>query len=107
MVRAFGAGEGRGLTAQGVLTRGGKVPSDGSPTMVDLLNEAPSSKFHRRTVVISGVGFFTDAYDLFVIGTAAALVTTAMAPQHAPDQLGYWSGRSWRFCGRVRIRAGR
>jgi MFS family permease len=44
--------------------------------MVDLLNEAPSSKFHRRTVVISGVGFFTDAYDLFVIGTAAALVTT-------------------------------
>jgi PHS family inorganic phosphate transporter-like MFS transporter len=44
--------------------------------MVDLLNEAPSSKFHRRTVVISGVGFFTDAYDLFVIGTAAALVST-------------------------------
>jgi PHS family inorganic phosphate transporter-like MFS transporter len=47
-----------------------------SPTMVELLNEAPSSKFHRRTVVISGVGFFTDAYDLFVIGTAATLVAT-------------------------------
>jgi MFS family permease len=46
------------------------------PTVTDLLNEAPSSKFHRRTVVISGVGFFTDAYDLFVIGTAAALVAT-------------------------------
>ena len=25
-------------------------------------------------MIISGVGFFTDAYDLFVIGTAAALV---------------------------------
>ncbi|HEY2215636.1 MAG TPA: MFS transporter, partial [Acidimicrobiales bacterium] len=37
-------------------------------------NEAPTSKFHRRTVIISGVGFFTDAYDLFVIATAAALV---------------------------------
>jgi MFS family permease len=46
---------------------------DGS-TVTDLLNEAPQSKFHRRTVIISGVGFFTDAYDLFVIGTAAALV---------------------------------
>jgi PHS family inorganic phosphate transporter-like MFS transporter len=44
------------------------------PSVTDLLNEAPSSKFHRRTVIISGVGFFTDAYDLFVIATAAALV---------------------------------
>jgi MFS family permease len=43
-------------------------------TVTDLLNEAPASKFHHRTVIISGVGFFTDAYDLFVIGTAAALV---------------------------------
>ncbi len=46
------------------------------PTVADLLNDAPTSKFHRRTVIISGVGFFTDAYDLFVIGTAAALVKT-------------------------------
>ncbi|HEY1651801.1 MAG TPA: MFS transporter [Acidimicrobiales bacterium] len=44
--------------------------------MADLLNDAPTSKFHRRTVIISGVGFFTDAYDLFVIGTAATLVKT-------------------------------
>ena len=36
----------------------------------------PTSKFHRRTVIISGVGFFTDAYDLFVIGTVATLVAT-------------------------------
>jgi len=43
-------------------------------TVTDLLNEAPASKFHHRAVIISGVGFFTDAYDLFVIGTAAALV---------------------------------
>jgi len=43
-------------------------------SVTDLLNEAPTSKFHRRTVIISGVGFFTDAYDLFVIATAAALV---------------------------------
>jgi MFS transporter, PHS family, inorganic phosphate transporter len=53
-----------------------ELPGQDRPTVEDLLNEAPTSRFHRRTVVISGVGFFTDAYDLFVIGTAAALVTT-------------------------------
>jgi len=46
------------------------------PTVADLLNEAPTSKFHRRAVLISGMGFFTDAYDLFVIATVAALVKT-------------------------------
>jgi MFS family permease len=45
-------------------------------TVSDLLNEAPRSRFHRRAVLISGMGFFTDAYDLFVIGTVAAIVTT-------------------------------
>ena len=47
----------------------------GSPTVSDLLDEAPRSRFHRRAVLISGAGFFTDAYDLFVISTVAALVT--------------------------------
>ena len=52
----------------------------GSATVTDLLNEAPESKFHRRTVIISGVGFFTDAYDLFVIGTVADAGGDAVAP---------------------------
>jgi MFS transporter, PHS family, inorganic phosphate transporter len=43
-------------------------------TVSDLLNDAPRSHFHRRAVVISGMGFFTDAYDLFVISTVAVLV---------------------------------
>lgn len=51
-----------------------EIPAQETPTVTDLLNEAPHSRFHRRTVVISGVGFFTDAYDLFVIGTVATLV---------------------------------
>lgn len=46
----------------------------GSPSVTDLLNEAPRSKFHRRTVLVSGVGFFTDSYDLFVISTVSTLV---------------------------------
>jgi MFS family permease len=45
-------------------------------SVTELLDEAPRSKFHRRTVVVSGVGFFTDAYDLFVIGTVSTIVAT-------------------------------
>jgi MFS transporter, PHS family, inorganic phosphate transporter len=40
------------------------------------LDEAPVGRFHRRAVVVSGMGFFTDAYDLFVIATVAALAST-------------------------------
>ncbi len=43
-------------------------------TVADILNEAPRSRFHRRAVVVSGMGFFTDAYDLFVISTVSTLV---------------------------------
>ena len=52
------------------------VPVGNSPSVSDLLNEAPRSKFHRRTVLVSGVGFFTDAYDLFVISIVATIVAT-------------------------------
>ena len=45
-----------------------------TPTLTQLLDEAPLSRFHRRAVLISGMGFFTDAYDLFVIGTVAAIL---------------------------------
>jgi PHS family inorganic phosphate transporter-like MFS transporter len=52
-------------------------PGNGSappaPTVSQLLDEAPRSRFHRRAAVISGMGFFTDAYDLFVIATVATL----------------------------------
>jgi PHS family inorganic phosphate transporter-like MFS transporter len=53
---------------------GGPALTVGAPSVSDLLNEAPRSKFHRRTVLVSGVGFFTDSYDLFVIGTVSTIV---------------------------------
>src|ERR1035437_6457166 len=63
------------------MTMSGAVPGDGvatagSPSVSHLLDEAPRSRFHRRTVLVSGVGFFTDAYDLFVIATVSTLVAT-------------------------------
>jgi MFS family permease len=38
------------------------------------LDEAPLSRFHRRAVITSGMGFFTDAYDLFIVGAASTLI---------------------------------
>jgi PHS family inorganic phosphate transporter-like MFS transporter len=46
-----------------------------SGELIAALDEAPLSRFHLRTVLTAGTGFFTDAYDLFVIGTASALIT--------------------------------
>jgi MFS transporter, PHS family, inorganic phosphate transporter len=40
------------------------------------LDEAALSRFHLRAVLVSGMGFFTDAYDLFVIGIASTLIAT-------------------------------
>ena len=47
----------------------------GSRDLIAALDEAPLSRFHLRAVLASGMGFFTDAYDLFVIGIASALIT--------------------------------
>jgi MFS transporter, PHS family, inorganic phosphate transporter len=43
--------------------------------LTNALDEASISRFHLRAVLVSGMGFFTDAYDLFVIGIASALIT--------------------------------
>ena len=47
----------------------------GSSDLIAALDEAPLGRFHLRAVVVSGMGFFTDAYDLFIIGIASALIT--------------------------------
>jgi len=49
-------------------------------SVVDALNDAPLSRYHLRAVVTAGMGFFTDAYDLFVIGVALALIKVEYHP---------------------------
>jgi MFS transporter, PHS family, inorganic phosphate transporter len=51
------------------------VTKAGSPDLIAALDEAPLGRFHLRAVVVSGMGFFTDAYDLFIIGIASALIS--------------------------------
>lgn len=45
-----------------------------SRTVLQQLDESPLSRFHLKTVVTSGMGFFTDAYDLFIIGVVISIL---------------------------------
>jgi len=45
-----------------------------STDLIAALDEVSLSRFHLRAVVVSGMGFFTDAYDLFIIGIASTLI---------------------------------
>ena len=44
-------------------------------TALEALDESGMQKFHLRTMFTAGMGFFTDAYDLFIIGTVTVLLT--------------------------------
>ncbi len=44
--------------------------------ILETLEESKLQSFHWKTMFTSGMGFFTDAYDLFIIG----VVTTILAP---------------------------
>jgi MFS family permease len=44
--------------------------------MLEQLNDALTSRDHWKILFTSGMGFFTDAYDLFVIGVVATIVTS-------------------------------
>jgi PHS family inorganic phosphate transporter-like MFS transporter len=55
--------------------RGYGVAEARARDLIAALDEASLSRFHLRAVLVSGMGFFTDAYDLFVIGIASTLIT--------------------------------
>jgi MFS transporter, PHS family, inorganic phosphate transporter len=63
----------RGFVATALQERQ-EVPASPAPSVTDSLNEAPLSRFHLRAVFTAGMGFFTDAYDLFIIGVAMTLI---------------------------------
>jgi len=57
--------------------KGGETPSEpGSPSgLYEALDEAEVGRRHWFTVITAGMGFFTDAYDLFIIGTVTVILT--------------------------------
>jgi MFS family permease len=51
------------------------MPNSSTPAgIAAALDDAPLSGFHRRAVLTAGMGFFTDAYDLFIVGAASTLI---------------------------------
>ena len=43
--------------------------------LIDVINETGLKGFHYKTWLISGLGFLTDAYDLFIIGVVVGLLS--------------------------------
>jgi MFS transporter, PHS family, inorganic phosphate transporter len=53
-------------------------PGETAPVSRELLaqmDEAVTGREHWKILLTSGMGFFTDAYDLFIIGVAATMIT--------------------------------
>lgn len=45
--------------------------------ILERVNKAQTGRFHYKTWLISGMGFFTDAYDLFIISTVLSILPLA------------------------------
>ena len=54
------------------------TPSD-SRQILNALDSARVQRFHFRTIIVAGMGFFSDAYDLFVISLVLPILV-ALAP---------------------------
>jgi MFS transporter, PHS family, inorganic phosphate transporter len=52
------------------------VPETLTPSLAGQAGEAAMRTLRRRALLVSGMGFFTDAYDLFVIGIVSVLLKT-------------------------------
>jgi PHS family inorganic phosphate transporter-like MFS transporter len=55
---------------------GASTAQGSSSDAFDALDEAKVSRFQWKIMFVAGMGFFTDAYDLFVIGIVVALLST-------------------------------
>ncbi|EGF79659.1 hypothetical protein BATDEDRAFT_12018 [Batrachochytrium dendrobatidis JAM81] len=54
------------------------------------LDDAKLGWFHMRAVLVSGVGFFTDAYDIFVISQAIGMIEKIWYPKISFGSDPYW-----------------
>lgn len=52
-----------------------ETPAGTPGTIGQALDDAPLSLFHLKAAVTAAMGFFTDAYDLFIIGVAVTLIS--------------------------------
>jgi PHS family inorganic phosphate transporter-like MFS transporter len=50
------------------------TPSSSPGGVLEALDSTKVQRFHLRTILVAGMGFFTDAYDLFVISLAVPIL---------------------------------
>ena len=50
------------------------APGGSNLAVLDALDSARTQMYHMKAIVIAGMGFFTDAYDLFCISTVSKLL---------------------------------
>ncbi|KAL6614812.1 hypothetical protein ACP70R_037082 [Stipagrostis hirtigluma subsp. patula] len=64
----------------------GAAPAGGANLAVlDALDTARTQMYHMKAIVIAGMGFFTDAYDLFCISTVSKLLGRLYFPNQNID----------------------
>ncbi len=49
-------------------------PGSSAKSVLEALDESALSGFHLKAMITAGMGFFTDAYDLFIIGAVLAIL---------------------------------
>ncbi len=52
-------------------------PEPEDTEILEKLDVAKTGRFHIKAIIVSGMGFFSDAYDLFVISTAIPIIAYA------------------------------
>lgn len=57
------------------------LKTDDTNKLIDSFDKAQDSEFHKKTLIISGMGFFTDAYDIFIIGVVTSLLPLSGWPK--------------------------
>ncbi len=50
------------------------MTTETKPDLIESINDTKTSGFHYKTWLVSGLGFFTDAYDLFIIGVVTSIL---------------------------------
>ncbi|TVU35684.1 hypothetical protein EJB05_17585, partial [Eragrostis curvula] len=61
------------------------MASGGNLAVLDALDSARTQMYHMKAIVIAGMGFFTDAYDLFCISTVSKLLGRIYYPNENLD----------------------
>ncbi|PAN29369.1 hypothetical protein PAHAL_5G221400 [Panicum hallii] len=63
----------------------GAEAGGGNLAVLDALDSARTQMYHMKAIVIAGMGFFTDAYDLFCISTVSKLLGRLYYPYENMD----------------------